>query len=186
MDIAVKIAPFIGFDGCHQISWRTRVGVDRDIGHHTANLKLWIDFFAFDHGCRTGNQLIDARLKDECFFLTVILDDHGRIGPNVQRLLPICLIIDLIESHPIRHFVTIPLKDSLSEFDKEGNHFFVSKPTKFFIEGVGHFKVGQSDHGFDAICLQFFEKIIVILETGFIWFFFCSSWIDPAPRNRCP
>ena len=96
----------------------------------------------------------------------------------------IFLVVDLVEGHPVFHFVFIATHHGVGIMNKEINHFTVSPATVFFHQMIWHFKMRQRDYGFDTIFQQFIEQIIIELQTSFIRFGFVTIRENTRPGNR--
>ncbi|MOA01915.1 hypothetical protein D3C78_1213420 [compost metagenome] len=105
------------------------------------------------------------------------------VGKRREIFVEICLIVDLVERHPVFHFVLVAFKRHRCETHKEIDQLAITPSAVFRDQMIGHLKVRKGNHRLNAVFPAFVEQIVIELQTGFIGFQFITIWEEACPGN---
>ena len=172
-----------GLLGEHHVFRLTGERIERHHGQHAADLHLWIDPPRCFHRQRAGNELVMQYLVHGLFRVFVVGIDHAGTAVAEQRGAPVALVVDLVEGHPVFHFVLIALEDHFGEAHKEIDHFAVGPATVLLHQMQRHFEVGEGNHWLDVVLQQLIEHVVIELQPLFVWLSFITLREDTGPGD---
>ena len=84
------------------------------------------------HHFRAGDKLMVHYLIHGLLRIIMVGKYHAGTAVAEQRIVRCTLVVDLVEGHPVFHFVLIAAQDHLAETHKEVDHFRFSQPPYCF------------------------------------------------------
>ncbi len=105
----------------HHIRRTAGKRIDGHHGNHAADLEIRIDLMPQLHRTGGRHQLMMCRLIHGLLRFLILRKNHAGIGPSVNVVLIVHLVVDLIEGHPVFHFIFIPFEADLCKPHKEIN-----------------------------------------------------------------
>ena len=152
----------------HHIVRRAGQRIDRTHGDHAANLQCRVDLPRRFHRQRAGDQLIVRRLIHHRFTIFARQVFQPRVGERREIFVIIGLVVDLIEGHPVFHFVLIAGKYHFREAHEEIDQLTVTPAAIFRDQMVRHFKMRQRNHRLNTVLQAFIKQGVIKLQTRFI------------------
>ncbi len=181
-----KIEPLVHTLGSSDDVFRIAgIGVEGHKGAHTADLEIRVDLMPLFHRQRTGDKFVVYCLIHSRFGVLVLGIPHTGTGPAKDISGCVALVVDLIEGHPVFHFISIPPHDRLCEPDKETDDPPVHPAAVLLRQMVGHLKVGERDDRFNAISQQFIKELVIEPQAGLVGRFFITVREDTGPGDGC-
>ena len=183
LDVGKDVALAHRLLGKHDIFRFAGVRVEGDHRQHAADLHVRVDAPRRFHRQRAGDELMVQHLVHGLFRIVMLGIDHPGAAVAEQRRAPVALVVDLVEGHPVFHFVLIALENHFGKAHKEIDHFAVGPAAVLLHQVQGHLEVGEGDHRLDVVFQQLVEHVVVELQSLFIRLGFVTLREDAGPGD---
>ena len=157
--------------------------INRIEADHAADLEVRIDLKTLLDSQSGCYQLIVGGLIHDFFsILSSVQKDSAFLKDMVLNR--VCLIVDLIECHPIFDFILIALEADCRKFYEHVDRFSVQESVVFLYKCPRQLKMAECDQRLYIILAKFIEQVIIELESFFVRFSLIPSREDSGPGDR--
>ncbi len=105
------------------------------------------------------------------------------IGEGCEVFVEVGLVVDLVEGHPVLHFVLITLKRHAGKAHKEVDQFAVAPAAIFAHQVIGHFEVREGNNRLDAVLQALIKQIVIKLQACLVGLLFVTFGENTCPGN---
>ncbi len=96
----------------------------------------------------------------------------------------VSLVVDLVEGHPVLHFMLIAGEDDPGEAHEKVDQLAVTPAAVLGDQVIGHFKMRQRNDRFNTVFQTFVEQIVIKLQASLVRLLFIALRENTRPGNR--